>query len=388
MKILHYINYFSPNTHIFIYDYIIELENSGIENFVLTFNRVNEQNRPFDRVIVVKFKRNLVWLVLRILAEFNRKPNKKWTIMRREISKILQKIKPEIIHAQFGPEGTIIGEVAYKLKIPLIVTFHGYDISILVKQKFWLNSYKKLFNIGQLFMGVSNHICNKLILNGCPENKVVKFSAGIRIENFKFRLNTIDPQSEIKLIHVGRLIEKKSPLSTVKAFKIVTDYFGDKLNITLTIIGKGPLKEQVIELINNLSLVDKVKIIGEVEHSEIMNYLFVSHIYVQHCLTASDGDEEGLGMSFLEASAIGLPIVTTRHNGIPDAVLDSKTGYLVEEGDIEDMANKIIHLIKNPQIAQEFGIAGRQHVENNYDIHKQVKKAIAYYSKLLQKNYD
>lgn len=384
MIILHFVDYFSPNTHTFIYDYIIELDKNKVKNFVLTFNRVNEENRPYENVIVVKIKRDFYWVILRILAFFNNKPDKKWKIFRREIHSVVKKIKPDIIHAHFGPMGVIISPIAKQLKIPLVVSFYGYDISILIRQNFWLKKYSYLFNNGNLFFSMSNHICERLKKIGCPQNKIIRFAAGIIIENFNFRETIIDKENEVKLIHIGRFVEKKSPLLLIKAFKIVDDYFKDKIKLTLTLIGDGPLMKEVIALTNELGLNNKVNILGALNHSEIISQLNNSHIYTQHCITARNGDQEGLGVSFLEASAIGLPIVTTNHNGIPDAVVNNKTGFLVEEGDYETMAKKIIRLIEEPDIARSFGVQGRKHVEKNYDIHKQTKLALNYYSNLIK----
>lgn len=384
MKILHFVDYFSPNTHTFIYDYIIELDNHKINNYVLTLNWVNRENRPYKNVIEVKIKRDFFWLILRSLALLNRKPSKKYTILRRELRAIVKKLKPEIIHAQFGNNGVLIAPIAKEFNIPLVVTFHGYDVSILTKKPFWIQNYKKLFQTGQLFIGVSNHICNKIKNLGCNENKIIRFAAGIKIENFKFRETVIDVDQEIKLIHIGRLIEKKSPLLLIKAFKLVSDYYENKLKLSLTIIGDGPLQDDTMKLIKQLNLNEKVKMLGAVKHDEIMNLLYESHIYTQHCVTAQNGDQEGLGISFLEASATGLPIVTTNHNGIPDAVINYKTGFLVPEGDYQTMAKKIIELIENPDLAKKFGIQGRKHVENNFDINKQILIALNYYKNLVR----
>lgn len=384
MKVLHIVDSFSALSETFIYDYITELERQGVDNHVLTFNRVNEEDRPFSKVYVAKIRRDFIWFVLRVIAHFNNKPNKWWAMQRREIKKIVKQVKPDIIHAQFGPMGVICSKITEKLKIPLLVTFHGYDISTLIRDEYWVKIYNQLFIDGSKFIGVSNHICEKLINIGCPKDKLIRFAAGIKIENFEYRETIIDKNNEIRLIHVGRLVEKKSPILLIKAFKIVYDYFRNTIKLKLIIIGEGPLKEQAIKLANDLSLKDNIDFLGAIKHKDLKNYLSQSHIYTQHCITASNGDQEGLGVTFLEASAIGLPIVTTRHNGIPDAVLNEKTGFLVDEGDYEDMALKIIKLIENPELAKMMGKAGREYVSNYYNIRVQVKIAINIYNEIVQ----
>ena len=242
MKVLHLVETFSALSETFIYDYITELERQGVDNHVLTFNRVNETDRTFDKVHLAKIKKDIGWFILRVIAEFNNKPNKFWAMQRREIKKIVKKVRPDIIHAHFGPIGVIVAPVATKLKIPLVVSFYGYDISVLVRQKFWIKNYTTLFNIGRIFIGMSQHICERLNNIGCPENKIIKFAAGIKIENFIYRDTVINKNDEIKLIHVGRLVEKKSPLLLIKAFEIVDKHYRQRLKLKLTIIGDGPLK--------------------------------------------------------------------------------------------------------------------------------------------------
>lgn len=379
MKVLHIVESFSALSETFIYDYITELEKQGIDNHVLTFERLNEVDRPFDKVYVVKLRKKLIWFLSGVLLKFNVKPSILWGRQRRRVKKIIVKVKPDIVHAQFGPMGVITHKVTTKLKIPLFVTFHGYDISILLNDKFWLSQYHRLFENSCKIIGVSNDVCRKIEQVGCPKEKIIRFSVGIKLENFKFRKTILKKDNEVNLIHIGRLVEKKSPILLIKAFKIVFENYKERIKLKLIIIGDGPLKEEAMNLANELGVSQQVKFMGALKHEEIIKYLTNSQIYTQHCITAPDGDQEGLGMTFLEASAVGLPVVATNHDGIPDAVINNKTGFLVTEGDYEEMANKIIYLIENKDVVIEFGKNGRKYVEDNFNIHKQILKAIKYY---------
>jgi glycosyltransferase involved in cell wall biosynthesis len=96
--------------------------------------------------------------------------------------------------------------------------------------------------------------------------------------------------------------------------------------------------------------------------------------FVQHSLTAPNGDTEGTPVGIMEASASGLPVVSTRHGGIPDAVIHEKTGYLVEEGDDKAMGQHMIKLCENPEHAREMGLAGRKHMQEHYEHSDQISK--------------
>ena len=100
-------------------------------------------------------------------------------------------------------------------------------------------------------------------------------------------------------------------------------------------------------------------------------------------VTASDGDKEGQGLVLQEAQGMGLPVLSTLHNGIPDGVLDGKSGFLVPERDVDGLAQKLDYLLENPQVWSEMGLAGRKFVEQHYDINKLNDKLVQIYQDLL-----
>jgi glycosyltransferase involved in cell wall biosynthesis len=91
-------------------------------------------------------------------------------------------------------------------------------------------------------------------------------------------------------------------------------------------------------------------------------------------LRAADGDSEGTPVAVLEASACGLPVVSTRHGGIIDAVIDGTSGFLVEEGDVEAMAEHMLRLVRDPGLAATLGAAGRRHIVDNYSAEKSLSR--------------
>ena len=99
-----------------------------------------------------------------------------------------------------------------------------------------------------------------------------------------------------------------------------------------------------------------------------------ANVFVQHSVTAANGDKEGTPNTILEAAASGLPVVSTRHAGIKEAVVDGRTGFLVDEHDVASMALRMQQLIDEPQLAIQMGMAGRKHIEDNYDLNRQAAK--------------
>ena len=107
-----------------------------------------------------------------------------------------------------------------------------------------------------------------------------------------------------------------------------------------------------------------------------------SHIFILSSITAKDGDQEGQGLVLQEAQAMGLPILSTYHNGIPEGVVDKKSGFLVPERDVDALADRLNYLIEHPNTWQDMGKTGREFVEKKYDIKKLNQKLVEIYQRL------
>ena len=133
-------------------------------------------------------------------------------------------------------------------------------------------------------------------------------------------------------------------------------------------LGDGPLLAQVLAEVTRLGLDDAVTVPGMVTSAQVQEAMSKARVFLQHSVTAQNGDVEGLPVAILEAMAAGLPVVSTVHSGIPEAVLDGQTGHLVAEGDVEGMAAGVLDLLADPVKAAAFGAAGRSHVESHFTI--------------------
>mgnify|MGYP006427646729 CR=1 FL=1 len=392
MRVVQFCESFSPFSETFIYDTVRELDRQGVECHVVTLNRLNESDRPYneDRVHVTPWpgRWDLARLWARLMAAAGIRGDirtHKRPLLRARMREKIEQIKPDAVHAQFGPMGTLIAPITNDLDIPLIVTFHGYDISILPQQKEIREGYRDLFKKADCLIGVSNHNADKVEALGAPSEKVCVLHNGTDIENFSYSNPTRRYDGgTVRLLHVGRLVEKKSPLDLVEAFRSAREQLGSDVSIHLTIAGGGPLIGATEKRIRSLNLGGHIDCLGAVPHAKVQELMQTCHLYTQHCKTAPNGDQEGQGVTFVEAQASGLPVITTRHNGIPDVVIDGKTGYLVEEGDTEAMAERIAYLAKHPEKWSDLGQAGRAHVEANFDLSKQIKKMKSFYSEVIK----
>ena len=178
----------------------------------------------------------------------------------------------------------------------------------------------------------------------------------------------------------GRLVEKKGFSYGIEAF---AKCFKKHRNIRLQIIGDGPLKYTLKELIKNLELEDVILLLGNKSHDEVAEVLKKAEILMMPYATPKNGDSEGIPYIIKEAIATGLPVISTKHAGVPEAIEDGKTGFLVDEKDIDALTNKLNYLIENPDLWAKFGIRGRKVVENKFDITKLIQNLEEIYRSLI-----
>ena len=154
------------------------------------------------------------------------------------------------------------------------------------------------------------------------------------------------------------------------------------------IAGEGFLRNELEKLAEDLHIKRYVKFLGAVEQKEVLKLYQQAHIFVLPSVTASNGDKEGQALVIQEAQAMGLPIVSTLHNGIPEGVLDGKSGFLVPERDVDALTEKLEYLIEHPEIWPDIGQYGRKFVEERYDIHKLNQRLVEIYQNLIEGKYE
>lgn len=286
---------------------------------------------------------------------------------QQALRRFLQRNKVEAVLAEFGPTATLMMDACRDLQIPLIAHFHGFDAYQRITLDRYSDGYKQLFEIAAAIIAVSRDMQAQLVKLGAPAHKIHYNSCGVEIEMFKGATPCDNPPT---FVAVGRFVNKKAPHLTLLAFQATLEECPDA---RLVMIGDGPLWEACYQMRASLQLSDAVDLSGPCSHSEVAAAMQSSRAFVQHSVTTQDGDSEGTPVAVLEAGASGLPVVATRHAGIKDAVVDRKTGLLIDEGDIEGMAEQMIRLAKDPHLAAELGQAGRQWISSEYSMQKSIQ---------------
>ena len=204
---------------------------------------------------------------------------------------------------------------------------------------------------------------------GCNPAKIVVHYSAINCELFSYNYNTRTESDPVHIVTTGRLIEKKGIQYAIKAIATIIKKYPN-LKLKYTIIGEGPLKEQLATLISSLDLQNNIQLKGSLVQAQVFEILKEAHIFVLPSVQASDGNSEGIPNALKEAMAMGIPVVSTYHSGVPELIENEVKGYLVQEKNVNELANKIESLINNPDRAIEMGLMGHEKIndyfENNF----------------------
>lgn len=281
-----------------------------------------------------------------------------------------KKEKYDILCCHFGQVG-MMGVLLKDTKCisgKVITFFHGNDISQYIDEK-GEKIYNYLFENGDLFLPISQYWKEKLIRLGCNPQKIIVHRMGVNPETLKKSINKADNREKITILTVGRLVEKKGIYFGIQAVANLIEKY-PQYPIEYLIIGNGPLKNSLRLLIKERDVEANVKLLGAKTQDEVKEYLETADIFLAPSITSKKGDKEGIPVSIMEAMAMELPIVTTKHSGIHELVQDSISGFLVNEKDINALEEKILYLIENPDVSRVIGKQGRNFVEENYNINR------------------
>jgi colanic acid/amylovoran biosynthesis glycosyltransferase len=293
----------------------------------------------------------------------------------RRLQRLLAAARPRLVHAHFGGDGWLVSDSAARLGVPLIVTVHGHDVTRQpqtpgAKGVRYRRNLKAVFDRAAVIIAVSEVIRQKAIHWGADPAKVRVHYTGVPIP-----AAVPDRPKDWDVTFVGRFVEKKGADDLVAALAELRPARPRAL-----FIGDGPLLEQVRARAAQLGLDAWFR--GALPPAEVYPLLAASRMLAAPSRTAADGDTEGLPTTIVEAAAMGLPVVATRHSGIPEAVLDGETGLLSPEGDRSALAANLRRLLDDADLRDRLGKQARENALANFDLAVQSRRLELLYDEL------
>lgn len=243
---------------------------------------------------------------------------------------------------------------------------HGYDVSRRLREPYWPRAYRR-WNKADGVIVPSRRMRRRLVGIGLDGSRIHVIPYGVEVPAATTR--TRERNAGYRYLAVGRLVTKKAPLLTLEAFDLVRRDHGDA---RLDLVGDGPLLEEVEAFVAERALGPSVTLWGAQPHDVVRQLFNQADVFVQHSrIDPATGDEEGLPVAILEAMAHALPVVATRHAGIPESVLEGETGLLVDEGDVRGMAAAMEALAADVPRARSLGEAGRRRAIAEFSLERQ-----------------
>ncbi|MBL3643918.1 glycosyltransferase [Bacillus sp. RHFB] len=296
----------------------------------------------------------------------------------KDLKKFFEEQDIIAIHAHHGSHGQEILPVCEKYNIPLIVSIRGRDGSDR-PEIFGKNAkrYSALNKHGAHYYPVCQYLAEGLRRLGIPAKNMHVLYGGIELDLFPYSNRTLPTVGEIRVLSVGRLVDKKGFVTLIKAFKrIYTQY----PNARLHIIGAGEDEKRIKATIAEYNLKDVVILRGAMDSKQVSDELKKAHIFCLASQTAKNGDIEGIPNALKEAMASGLPVVSTRHAGIPELIEHQRTGYLAPEKNDMELAKGIQFFMENPDIWTDYTERARKVIEEKFDVNKQIIEQQRLYS--------
>ncbi len=305
-------------------------------------------------------------------------------------SKFSTPLSFDVILCHFGQNGVVANKLREigVLEGKVTTIFHGFDISAksaLAKHQL---DYKALFAQTELMLPISDKWKNKLITLGCKQEKITVHRMGIDLGLFEFAYQPkLKPKPEasltqpqlldleaqpfnnkcLTLFTVARFSEKKGLEYAIRALT----HLPEEVNCHYFIGGFGELEQSLKQLVIELNLTNKVTFLGPLTSIEVKNHMQTADVFIQPSITADNGDMEGVPVAIMEAMAVGVPVISTFHSGIPELITHNEHGLLAKERDTRALADNISCLYRDDgNLATKFRQNARLRIEAIADVDK------------------
>ena len=350
------------------------------QNVVITKTRQHDKTFPYELVSILP--KSGVNIFKRLYLKYLQRS--KPFIYRGELEvlqKTIETVGPDVLHIYFGHTAVHLLPFLEITKLPYLVSFHGADVMPRSDRPGYTQRLKHLLQVIPIVLARSESLATRLKNLGCSPEKIRINRTGIPLDYFKLVDRSSRLGQPLRFIQACRLIEKKGLQTTIAAFSVARKQLPGSI---LVIAGEGSLHAQLAQQVAELGLAAYVQFVGFLNQAALRECYANSDIFVHPSEITAASDQEGVPNSLLEAMATGLPVVSTLHGGIPEAVENGIAGWLVEEKDVSALAEKMIRLGVDPAERATFGRAGADSVRRNFEQTTQIAQLESYYDEAIR----
>lgn len=303
----------------------------------------------------------------------------KWMSSIKFISEVIKNHDIELLQVgQILPLGTVALALKAKYKIPYIFYAHGLDITLpqnIYRKK---KLMRKIIANARGIVANSNFTKDELVKLGANPEKIIVVYPCPNLEPeqiSEWMIKELKSNYELNdkkiILTVGRLVQRKGHDMVIKALPDILKRVPEAIYV---IVGDGPYQKKLERMVGDMKLGDHVKFIGAIPDNQLEAFYEMCDVFVMPCRQLKNGDVEGFGIAYLEANAFGKSVIGGRSGGVPEAILDNRTGILVDPTDEAEIANETIKLLQNKALAERLGIQGLERISEFFDWNFQTAK--------------
>jgi colanic acid/amylovoran biosynthesis glycosyltransferase len=299
------------------------------------------------------------------------------------LARVVRNIAPSLVHAHFGRDAAHILPLVRSFRMPFLVTFHGWDATVSLDTlngspsgRRYLRRRHELADTAVHIIAASHFLKACLKQHGFPEDKIYVHYVGVNTSEF---VPNPGVARENIVLFVGRLVEKKGCEYVIRAMEEVQTVNPD---VQLVVIGDGPLRDELQNMARQK--LRKFSFLGVQNTSTVRAWMQRAKVFCVPSIVARSGDAEGFGIVFIEAQALGTPVVSFATGGVPEAVAHGSTGFLAPEHNWRQLAIHILDLFRNDSLWADVSHEGIRRVRQSFDLHRQCALLEDLYSKTIQ----
>ena len=378
-----YIADFLKADQLHVYRQVTGFQN--VECHIFTHNRENAIHFPYHpRRVHELGKPRTRWLRRFIHRTLRDEP---WQMYRGELRRWvldLTRVDARLLHIYFGHVAPQFLPLMKAWPHPVVVSFHGADAGVDMRKPRYLQAMREVFRLADRLLCRSESLAADIIKLGADERKVALQRTGIPMEDWPFQERAAPADGAWRIVQACRFIGKKGLDLTLDAFASIARDFP---RARLVLIGDGPLMPALREQAARLGVADRVEFPGFVHRFTVKDLLYGAHVFSHPSRTTADGNREGVPNAMLEAMAGGMPVVATRHGGIPEAVSDGVSGLLVPENDAPALARALRQVLEDAALRSRLAAGGRASIERTFARAAQIEKLEFCYKDLMQRRF-